>query len=334
MTMRENEHHDALDCLIEEAVGGVRPPDLTARVKDLMRAHPDGEMPESARRVRSEARALHAVDAVEETLERSQPSVLGRVLWIGASLSAAACLVLALVWDRGAVPNEVPSPATNSAATFPPSETNDPPLPVSEPLPPHRSTLVPTIVTSSEELRSLDPDTASLTASALSDHDLSRIAVLPKLRVLNLANSPNITGNGLAGLASCAMLEELNLYGCGRVDDAGMAGIGGMAKLRALDVSHTAVSDAGLRSIGRMASLESLHLCGLPITDVGLRNLNRLVRVTELQLWNCQSITTGGLVGLAGHMSLRLLGVRNCIGVPMSDDVRLQQAFPDAEIVR
>jgi hypothetical protein len=33
-------------------------------------------------------------------------------------------------------------------------------------------------------------------------------------------------------------------------------------------------------------------------------------------------------------MSFRLLGVRNCVGVPKFDNARLQQAFPDAEIVR
>ena len=72
----------------------------------------------------------------------------------------------------------------------------------------------------------------------------------------------------------------------------------------------------------------------LGVTDRGLPSLNRLASLTELQLWNCPNITTGGLLGFRGHMDLKTLGVRACAGIPPEDDNRLKQAFPNATIIR
>lgn len=321
---RDENIREPIDCLLEEAVGGVAAPDVSARVVELLRRHPDG---------RRESPGLALVASEPEGADHHHGNPVRRLLLIGAGVAVAACLIVALGWNPwGGAAREDQGESRKSIAdgdgagdggqeglAVPAESVGDP---------------VPVRIVDPSEIGSLDPGVRHILSSTIGDHDISRIAALTELRILDLRENPRITGNGLLGLASCRGLEQVDLSGCAKVDDAGMGGLTGSEGLKSLNLSRTGVTDNGLRIAGRMSRLESLYLGGLEISDRGLLALNRLTRLRTLHLWDCREVTTAGLLALQGHMDLAELAVHRCPGVPPEDDERLVRAFPNVVIRR
>lgn len=316
----DRESREPIDCLLEEAVGGSIPPDVSARVAELLRRHPDG---------RRESAGLVLVAPDPDGTDHHYGYPVRRLLLIGASVAVAACLIVALGWNpwSGAASEDQGEPRETIAdgdggeegVTVPVVTTGDP---------------LPVRIVDASDIAALDPGVRHILSSTIGDHDISRIAALTELRILDLRGNSRITGNGLLGLASYRGLEQVDLQECPKVDDAGMGGLTGSEGLKSLNLSRTKVTDNGLRIIGRMSRLESLHLGGLEITDRGLLALNRLTRLRTLHLWDCRHVTTAGLLALQGHMDLAELAVHRCPGVPAEDDERIVRAFPNVVILR
>jgi hypothetical protein len=98
-----------------------------------------------------------------------------------------------------------------------------------------------------------------LTDRPVTDDDLRRLPVLPRLRRLDLTGTP-ITDAALpVAVERAPALHELDLSAT-RVTDAGLAGLAAAAELQELALVDTSISDAGLAAIARLRSLVIVNL--------------------------------------------------------------------------
>jgi uncharacterized protein (TIGR02996 family) len=115
-----------------------------------------------------------------------------------------------------------------------------------------------------EHLRSLED--LDLSAAAITDVTLHRLARLTRLRRLRLSSVQGISDEGLKGLAHLRELEELDLGYGSSLSDAGLHLLMGLTRLRALDLEGQHITDAGLLFLHAMRDLECLELHGTAVT--------------------------------------------------------------------
>ena len=127
-----------------------------------------------------------------------------------------------------------------------------------------------------------------------------------------------------------------------------------LRKLRALDLSHCALTDASAEVVARIPSLSELKLSGVKIDDAGLARLAALKNLETLDLARTD-ITDGGLVHLSALPMLRTLSLHGdrvtdaalahlerltgltALGMEETDITaagwqRLRQALPNADV--
>lgn len=106
----------------------------------------------------------------------------------------------------------------------------------------------------------------------LGDVELSRIATLRNLEVLDLPLAMELTDSGLALLSDHSKLKLLRLR-APKVTDAGLKPLSRMPGLKWVHLMEVPVTDAGLTVFREMPHLESLYLDGDRATDQGLSQL-------------------------------------------------------------
>lgn len=190
------------------------------------------------------------------------------------------------------------------------------------------------------------------------DDAMRRIAAIPRLRMLQAQGTvatdagfaalsrsatleylwgrecPNLTGRGLAALASMPSLRGLAVS-CKGVDDAALATLPRFSALR--ELMPMDVRDAGFRHIGRCEQLEGLwcmycrettdaateriaelsklrtYYAGqTKITDRSLEILSGMTSLETLEFWNCAEITNSGAALLAKLPRLREVSFDSC----------------------
>ena len=135
----------------------------------------------------------------------------------------------------------------------------------------------PDLVANLTKLRFLD-----LSGTAVNDHLLQVVPLLPALEVLHLDRT--------------------------RVGDGGMHWIGAAARLRSLHLSETSVGDLGLEVVGRLPELRSLALRDCSITGSGLIYLAGSQHLEDLDL-SGTTVNDRTIAGLGLAPSLETLDV-------------------------
>jgi hypothetical protein len=145
---------------------------------------------------------------------------------------------------------------------------------------------------------------------------------------------PNLTGGGLAALASMPSLRGLGVS-CRNVDEEALAMLPKAQALR--ELMPMDVTDAGFRHVGRCERLEALwcmycrdttdaateHIAPLAnlrayyagqtkITDRSLTTLSAMASLETLTFWNCAGITNRGAALLARLPRLREVSFDGC----------------------
>jgi Leucine-rich repeat (LRR) protein len=146
-------------------------------------------------------------------------------------------------------------------------------------------------------------------------------------------HGPGITNRGLSHLALLPKLRWLDVSFNPQITDAGLGELARLASLEILDLSGTTITNDGLSDLGRMARLEQLDLSWTQITDDGLVHLRSLTKLRHLTLphparlfkggWTPYGCTPAGLTALWGLPLEELHGV----GV-VRENVRYLQGFP------
>lgn len=136
---------------------------------------------------------------------------------------------------------------------------------------------VPDTVTRLEDLQYFVGLT-SLTISALSDSDLSFLAVMPDLTSLTL-NGCAMTSEQLASLSLAPGLKQLHLSDCSL---STLAPLSSLTQLEVLDLSDNYISD--LSPLGNCTALQDLNLYSNGVADV-----TPLAKLTNLQIVDLSS---------------------------------------------
>ncbi|MCI0699848.1 MAG: hypothetical protein L0241_02020 [Planctomycetia bacterium] len=110
---------------------------------------------------------------------------------------------------------------------------------------------------------------------------LDSIARLTRLRELDLSDSP-ANDQTVKVINQCQELTRLRVGGT-KITDTGVQALMGQ-KLKALDLSVTAVTDAGLSKLSTLLSLNVLMLTGCNITDAGLLHLKECRKLEHLDV--------------------------------------------------
>ena len=119
------------------------------------------------------------------------------------------------------------------------------------------------------------------------DADLEHLSGLETLEILHLGGT-DITGNGLAHIASLTNLKKLNIGGAYQkaslIDDNGLKHLANLNNLEELVLSDTQISDDGLANLSNLKSLQSIYLFQTNISDEGLQHLEGLSALTTLRV--------------------------------------------------
>lgn len=138
-----------------------------------------------------------------------------------------------------------------------------------------------------------------LSASWTTDADLDRLAAIPALVRLSLAQT-RVTDSGLERLKDCKSLRELDLYFAEFFTDDGVAALHGLSKLERLNLRGTKVTSRSFEHLSRLTALRSLDISYSQIDDSGIELL--------AELPNLESLAMGGTrTGVVALSSLKLL---------------------------
>jgi len=116
----------------------------------------------------------------------------------------------------------------------------------------------------------------------LTDRNLSFLAGLPYLRVLDLSRT-DITDEGLAQLSRLKRLEKLTLDETA-IDGVGLAHLKRLPRLEELSLAGSAITDAGLQSTLAPTTLKSITLDDTGISDAALVYLGSADRLATVSL--------------------------------------------------
>ena len=150
-----------------------------------------------------------------------------------------------------------------------------------------------------------DPETGEWQWDAKRDFesrfsDLSSLAGLPSLQLLNVSGTKV---NDLSPLAGLPSLQSLNLY---KTQVSDLSPLAGLPSLQSLNVSGTKVSD--LSHLAGLPSLQSLNVSYTKVSD--LSPLAGLPSLKSLTVTGCQSVASWE--PLRGHVKLSKLNSYDC----------------------
>lgn len=199
-----------------------------------------------------------------------------------------------------------------------------------------------------------------LTSTWVSNADLRRLASLPHLTRLTLAETKiadlglenlkplagitdfdcrfceYVTDDGIAHLKGWKKLERLNLRGS-KVTSKVFEHIAKLENLRALDIAHTQIEDEGFEHLAGLARLEDLAIGGNRLEGSALAALKLLPALRNLDVAGIQRVDSGlwGLAltdaNLARIGELRELRVLSLAGANLSDRGLDRPGHPEAE---
>ena len=199
-----------------------------------------------------------------------------------------------------------------------------------------------------------------LTSAWISDGDLDRIARLPHLERLTLAQTKitdlglehlkPLTGvvefdcrfceyigdDGIAHLKGWKKLERLNLRGS-KATSKVFEHVAGLENLRSLDMAHTQIEDEGFEHLIGLARLEHLAIGGNRLEGGSLATLKLLPALRDLDAGGIQRVDSGlwGLAltdaNLARIGELRQLRALDLSGANLADRGLDRPGHPEAE---
>jgi serine/threonine protein kinase len=164
----------------------------------------------------------------------------------------------------------------------------------------------------------------------VNDHDLSVLAGLDHLRVLNLDNT-EITDEGLKDVAAAGKLVSLSLTST-QVTDAGLVQLKSLTALEDLRLDKLPISDAGLAHLTAFSRLKKLSLYQTKVGDDGLAHLKQLPALEELSL-DDTAIGDAGLRHLSQSANLKKLKVWQTRVTPAGIE-ELRKALPRLQVQR
>jgi serine/threonine protein kinase len=173
--------------------------------------------------------------------------------------------------------------------------------------------------------------------AAITDDDLTRLNGLRDLEVLQLHHLPNVTGSGLAALASCAdSMREIECYNVGlqpacidhllrwknlqvvnfndtkSLTSEALARLAALKHLRDLSLRGNPGFDSkALLALAECTKVTSLDLNGTAVADEGLSALKGMTGLERLDLVDVRGVHGSGLAHLAGLMQLKTLRLAN-----------------------
>jgi internalin A len=155
-----------------------------------------------------------------------------------------------------------------------------------------------------ENLRWLD-----LSRTRITDAGVGEAATHKTLRVVRLANNPQVTDKGLIELARLSELRTLNLSGTS-VSLTDSVDLSGWKNLSRLDLSRCPIADDGIKFLAKLTALEELDLSGTSVTGTGLPALADLPKLRSLRLTDAP-LTDEGAKGIAKLKQIRILYANN-----------------------
>ncbi|PNH11772.1 SCF E3 ubiquitin ligase complex F-box protein grrA [Tetrabaena socialis] len=190
----------------------------------------------------------------------------------------------------------------------------------------------------------------------VTDVGVARLALLPRLELLDLGGCNRVTGATLGAFASSCpgspsgsssassggapggCLHTLLLASCVGLTDEGLAAAALVGSLRVLDVSGCGrLSDEGVVALGALRRLNKLSLRGSPkCSDRAVEVLAGLPSLQCLSLSLCGSLTDGSLAALGAPAAARLLtwlDVSHCWRLSRMAVKQLEAAKPQLKIV-
>ena len=109
----------------------------------------------------------------------------------------------------------------------------------------------------------------TLRAATITDAGFQPVAQLLKLKELNLAEIPGLTGTGFADIAELSGLAVVTLSDSG-ITDKGMKSIARLFELKHLDLDRTKITDDGIKQLAGKRALEKLSVQETKVGDSGL----------------------------------------------------------------
>lgn len=147
------------------------------------------------------------------------------------------------------------------------------------------SRLTPEVLASLAESLAKLPQLRKLTiaSNAIQDDDLRSLAVLQQIEDLQL--NCDLTGAGVAHLASLQGLTSLGFFCSEQLTDTALIQIRALPRLRRLRLAYTSrITDTGLKLLRTMPALEELTLKSTAVTPEGLDVLKEFPALKRVSL--------------------------------------------------
>jgi Leucine-rich repeat (LRR) protein len=152
------------------------------------------------------------------------------------------------------------------------------------------------------------PITVTFKRAGLGDDDVTRIAAIPTLRTVVLADS-RVTHRGLESLSALKGLQTLDLSRTSLDSDA-MDAVARLSTLKELLLNGCSwLMDKHLASLSALKNLERLELSSPAITPAGLAQLSQLPALQELTIRECAAIDDEAVEHLASLTQLKKLAL-------------------------
>lgn len=154
----------------------------------------------------------------------------------------------------------------------------------------------------------------SITYSEIRNEDITHLASLKALKVLDLSGCWGFSNAGLEYLHSLPNLVILDIGNCREITDEGMVHVGKITGLSHLTLSSCEkISDTGIKHMRSLVNLVYLDLAGCDlITSDGLRQLNTLNNLEYLNISHCDSFDDEGLSIVDSWTNLTHLNLSMC----------------------
>jgi len=174
------------------------------------------------------------------------------------------------------------------------------------------------------------PITATLSGPQFGDDEVMRVATIPWVYQVNLADS-HVTQRGLAALSGLPKLKSLDLSRTTLTDQDFLAvtKLATLAELLLNDCSW--LKDEHLARLVALKCLERLELSSQLITPAGLAQLSQLPALQELTLGECAAIDDGAIEHLASLLQLKQLTLSNT-GLTSRGYAELYQRLPGVKV--
>lgn len=174
------------------------------------------------------------------------------------------------------------------------------------------------------------PITATLSGPQFADDDVVRVAAIPWLTRVSLADS-RVTRRGLEALSGLTELISLDLSRTALTGDD-LGAVTKLSTLKELLLNGCAwLTDEQLASLIALKSLERLELSSPLITPAGLAQLSQLPALQELTLGVCAAIDDEAVEHLASLTQLKQLTLSNT-GLTSLGYAELCQRLPGVKV--